>query len=93
MIIPHFKDSDPPFAYVFYEATNHHFSRGPIYICKDENENWLMFSENAVQRKYLIHLIFKKTPKPVTGIMQLIETNDLTNIETAYLLTYPNEES
>ena len=90
MDIPQFEDSDPPFAYVFHEENS--FSRGPIYICKNKNENWLMFSENAVQCKYLIHLIFKKTPKPVTGIMQLIETKDLTNIELAYLLTYQNKE-
>ena len=47
----------------------------------------------CVTKQYLIYLIKKKTPKPSEKIMQLIETDDLTNIELAYLLTYPNEES
>ena len=46
-----------------------------------------------LQCQYLIHLIKKKTSNPEKGIVDLIESNDLTNIELAYLLTYQNKES
>lgn len=48
---------------------------------------------DRAKKLWLCHLIFRKIPEPEKGIMQLIESNDLTNIELAYLLTYQNEES
>ncbi len=51
------------------------------------------WTEEEIQKCYLIDLIKNKTPEPEKGIMQLIETDELKNIELAYLLTYPNEES
>lgn len=92
MSIPHFKDSSPIFAYKIYTSVYSCNSLDEIFVESNPKYNQTYTSEN-MQIRYLIHLIFSKTPEPEKGIMQLIETNDLKNIELAYLLTYSNEES
>ncbi len=53
----------------------------------------IKFDENQMQKLYLIYLICLETSELSEEVIKLIKSNDLKNIELAYLLTYPNEES
>ena len=66
-----------------------------VLICRIIEKYYLhtKFDENQMQKLYLIHLICLETPELSEEVIKLIKSNDLKNIQTAYLLTYPNEES
>ena len=64
-----------------------------VLICRIIEKYYLniKFDENQMQKLYLIHLICLETSDLSEEVIKLIKSNNLKNIQTAYLLTYPNK--
>ena len=73
----------------YYTITKHSDEINNIFLKYTET----IIDDEDMQKIYLIYLILCKIPNPHKKIINFIESNDLKNIELAYLLTYPNEES